>query len=34
MNNITEHNRNSRSVGTYDGRELDKNYIEKLTIFA
>ena len=34
MNNITEHIRNRRSVRTYDGRELDKNDIEKLTIFT
>ena len=34
MNNITEHIRNRRSVRTYDGRELDKNDIEKLTSFA
>ncbi len=34
MNNITEHIRNRRSVRTYDGRELDKNDIEKLTAFA
>ena len=34
MNNITEHIRNRRSVRTYDGRELDKNDIEKLTTFA
>ncbi len=34
MNNITKHIRNRRSVRTYDGRELDKNDIEKLTAFA
>lgn len=34
MNNIAEHIRNRRSVRTYDGRELDKNDIEKLTVFA
>ena len=34
MNNITEHIRNRRSVRTYDGKELDKNDIEKLTTFA
>ena len=34
MNNITEHIRNRRSVRTYDGRELDKNDIEKLTAFT
>ncbi len=34
MNNITEHIKNRRSVRTYDGRELDKNDIEKLTSFA
>lgn len=34
MNTITEHIRNRRSVRTYDGRELDKSDIEKLTAFA
>lgn len=34
MNNITEHIRNRRSIRTFDGRELDKNDIEKLTSFA
>ena len=34
MNNIKEHIKNRRSVRTYDGRELDKNDIEKLTTFA
>ena len=34
MNHITEHIRNRRSVRTYDGRELEKNDIEKLTAFA
>jgi nitroreductase len=34
MNNITEHIRNRRSVRTYDGREINKNDIEKLTAFA
>ncbi len=34
MNNITEHIKNRRSVRTYDGRELDKSDIEKLTSFA
>ncbi len=34
MNNITEHIKNRRSVRTYDGRELDKNDIEKLISFA
>ena len=34
MNNITEHIKNRRSVRTYDGRELDKNDIEKLIAFA
>ena len=34
MNNITEHIRNRRSVRTYDGREHDKNDIEKLTAFT
>ncbi len=33
MNNITQHIRNRRSVRTYDGKELDKNDIEKLTGF-
>lgn len=34
MNNITEHIKNRRSVRTYDGRELDKNDVEKLIAFA
>ena len=34
MNNIKEHIKNRRSVRTYDGRELDKNRIEKLIAFA
>ncbi len=34
MNNIKEHIRNRRSVRTFDGRELDKNDIEKLISFA
>ncbi len=34
MNNTTEHIRNRRSVRTFDGRELDKNDIEKLKAFA
>ena len=34
MNNIKEHIKNRRSVRTYNGREIDKNDIEKLTSFA
>ena len=34
MNNIAEHIRNRRSVRTYDGRELAKNDMDKLTAFA
>ncbi len=34
MNNIIEHIRNRRSVRTFDGKELAKNYIDKLTSFA
>lgn len=34
MNNITEHIKNRRSVRTFDGRELAKTDIEKLTAFA
>ena len=34
MNNITEHIKNRRSVRTFDGRELVKTDIDKLTSFA
>ncbi len=34
MNNITEHIKNRRSVRTFDGHELNKTDIEKLTSFA
>ncbi len=34
MNNITEHIQKRRSVRTFDGKELDKSDIEKLTSFA
>ncbi len=34
MNNITEHIKNRRCVRTFDGRELTKTDIEKLTAFA
>ena len=34
MNNITEHIKSRRSVRTFDGRELSKNDLEKLSAFA